>query len=104
MSSGACSPNSSQTRGKTMATKAEETGSEAVKPKRRNGVHTEGTDVSAEADSGREELDEISIKPAEIVEQVTTFTKHNPHIALAGAAAVGFVLGGGLSPRLVGAV
>ena len=44
------------------------------------------------------------VEPGEMLNQVTTFARENPHLALAGAAAVGFVLGGGLTPRLVGAV
>jgi hypothetical protein len=34
---------------------------------------------------------------------VTTYAKENPHVALAAAAGVGFLLGGGLTPRLLGA-
>lgn len=45
-----------------------------------------------------------SVEPGELVNQVAGFARENPHLALAGAAAVGFVLGGGLTPRLVGAV
>ena len=44
------------------------------------------------------------VDTGEIVEQVVTFARENPHAALAGAAVVGFVLGGGLTPRLVGAL
>jgi ElaB/YqjD/DUF883 family membrane-anchored ribosome-binding protein len=55
----------------------------------------------------RSEADEsplTHVAPGEMVNQVTAFARENPHLALAGAVAVGFVLGGGLTPRLVGAV
>jgi hypothetical protein len=45
-----------------------------------------------------------NIPAGEILTQVKAFARESPHIALAGAAAIGFVLGGGLTPRLVGAV
>lgn len=45
-----------------------------------------------------------NIEPGEMINQVSSFARENPHLALAGAAAVGFVLGGGLTPRMVGAV
>jgi hypothetical protein len=40
----------------------------------------------------------------EVLGQVESFARENPHAALAGAAVVGFVLGGGLTPRLLGAL
>jgi len=51
-----------------------------------------------------EESQLAQVDAGEIVEQVVTFARENPHAALAGAAVVGFVLGGGLTPRLVGAL
>jgi len=51
-----------------------------------------------------EESQLAQVDAGEIVEQVVTFARENPHAALAGAAAVGFVLGGGLTPRLLGAL
>jgi hypothetical protein len=45
-----------------------------------------------------------NIEPGEVIAQVTTFARANPHLALGGAVALGFVLGGGLSPRLISAV
>jgi len=44
------------------------------------------------------------IDPMEVVEGVSTFARENPHAALAGAFALGFLLGGGLTPRLLGTV
>ena len=54
----------------------------------------------------QEEIDPIQalaqIDPAEVLGQAASFARANPHAALAGAAVIGFVLGGGLTPRLVG--
>ncbi len=50
------------------------------------------------------EESEISIDPMMVVEEVSSFARENPHAALAGAFAVGFVLGGGLTPRLLGSI
>ena len=70
-------------------------------PKRR--VH-KNVDHSAEYDPSEIEGALRNIEPAQVIGEVCTFARANPHIALAGAAAVGFILGGGLTPRLVGAV
>ncbi len=43
------------------------------------------------------------IDPGEALEKVSNVARENPHAALAGAFAVGFLLGGGLTPRLLGA-
>jgi hypothetical protein len=39
----------------------------------------------------------------EALTTVTEAAKQHPHVALAGAFVVGFLLGGGLTPRLLGA-
>jgi hypothetical protein len=41
------------------------------------------------------------LDPAELAQAAARFTRENPHAALAGALAVGFLLGGGLTPRLL---
>ena len=70
-------------------------------PKRKS--RERSVDRSAEHEPS--ELGALSnIEPGEVIAQVTTFAKANPHLALGGAAALGFVLGGGLSPRLISAV
>jgi hypothetical protein len=53
--------------------------------------------------SGRlaEELEIGSIDPAEIVRTAEEIAREHPHASLAGAFAVGFLLGGGLTPRLL---
>ena len=40
----------------------------------------------------------------EALEVVSTKTRENPHAALAAGTAFGFVLGGGMTPKLVGAI
>lgn len=42
--------------------------------------------------------------PGQAIEAVSAIAREHPHAALAGAALLGFVLGGGLTPRLIGAV
>lgn len=44
------------------------------------------------------------IDPGQMIETVTTFARENPHTAIAVAAGIGFVLGGGLTPRLLGTI
>jgi len=41
------------------------------------------------------------IDPEEAVRAVAEMARENPHATLAGAFAVGFLLGGGLTPRLL---
>ncbi|MDC0741142.1 hypothetical protein [Polyangium mundeleinium] len=43
------------------------------------------------------------VDPNEVLTMVSDVARANPHAALAGAVAVGFLLGGGLTPRLLGA-
>jgi hypothetical protein len=43
------------------------------------------------------------VDPNEVLTMVGDVARANPHAALAGAVAVGFLLGGGLTPRLLGA-
>jgi len=43
------------------------------------------------------------VDPNEVLGMVSDVARANPHAALAGAVAVGFLLGGGLTPRLLGA-
>jgi hypothetical protein len=45
-----------------------------------------------------------TINPKEVVGMVEGFARENPHAALLGACALGFLLGGGLTPRLLGSV
>ncbi|WP_437589545.1 hypothetical protein [Sorangium sp. So ce1000] len=38
---------------------------------------------------------------AEVTRAVSAFARDNPHVALAAAAGLGFLLGGGLTPRVL---
>jgi hypothetical protein len=42
-----------------------------------------------------------NLHPAELARAAAELAKENPHTAIAGALAVGFLLGGGLTPRLL---
>jgi hypothetical protein len=60
--------------------------------------------VAAEGAQPSSALDALgSFDVGQALEKVSGFARENPHTALAAAAAVGFVLGGGLTPRIVGA-
>jgi hypothetical protein len=41
------------------------------------------------------------LDPLEAIQAAAEMARENPHAALAGAFAVGFLLGGGLTPRLI---
>jgi dienelactone hydrolase len=41
------------------------------------------------------------VDPRELLLAAAEYARENPHTALAGALAVGFLLGGGLTPRLL---
>ncbi len=56
-------------------------------------------DTEAEAEVG---LDPIDLRRA--IDSASTLARESPHAALAIALAAGFVLGGGLTPRLLGSV
>jgi len=44
------------------------------------------------------------IDPRELAQAAAEFAGENPHTAVAGAFAVGFLLGGGLTPRLLASI
>lgn len=46
----------------------------------------------------------LGFDPSQALATISKVTRENPHAALAGAAAVGFILGGGLTPKFLGAV
>jgi hypothetical protein len=48
-----------------------------------------------------EEASALGIDPQELVLRAAEVARESPHIALAGAFAIGFLLGGGLTPRLL---
>src|SRR5262245_26807585 len=64
-----------------------------------------GSRASHTASAAADPLDALAhVDAREVLGQVESFARENPHAALAGAVAVGFVLGGGLTPRLLGAL
>ena len=75
-------------------------------PQAQNGTYRGRGRMDDASEHGRSAAEAAlsNIQPGEVIAQVETFARANPHLALAGAAALGFVLGGGLTPRLVGAV
>jgi hypothetical protein len=59
--------------------------------------------ASAEDEQGLD-LGLSKIDPNQVIGVVSHFARENPHAALGCALAVGFLLGGGLTPRLLGSV
>lgn len=52
---------------------------------------------------GQSALSPMGFDPGEAIAAVSNVAREHPHAALVGAVAVGFLLGGGLTPRLLGA-
>jgi hypothetical protein len=57
--------------------------------------------TSRATDGERREGAEAGVDPEQLLTAAAGFARENPHAALAGAFAVGFLLGGGLTPRLL---
>lgn len=53
---------------------------------------------------GANPLERLELDPSQALETIARAARDNPHLALAGATAVGFILGGGLTPRMLGAM
>ena len=62
-----------------------------------------GAGAEAE-DEGGLDLGLPKIDPGQVLGVVSNFARENPHAALAGAMAIGFLLGGGLTPRVLGTI
>ncbi|WP_437762874.1 hypothetical protein WMF27_43960 [Sorangium sp. So ce281] len=61
-------------------------------------------EVEAERDRDAREVvnDALSrLDAAEVTRAVSAFARDNPHVAIAAAAGLGFLLGGGLTPRVL---
>jgi hypothetical protein len=56
---------------------------------------------AAEGEAPAPEAGLGTLEPAELVRAAAELARENPHAALAGAFAVGFLLGGGLTPRVL---
>lgn len=60
----------------------------------------QGKRGGGEQESVREALGRLDA--TEVTRAVSAFARENPHVALAAAAGLGFLLGGGLTPRMLG--
>jgi hypothetical protein len=49
-------------------------------------------------------LERLEFDANNAMETIARAARDNPHLALAGATVAGFVLGGGLTPRMLGAL
>jgi hypothetical protein len=65
------------------------------------GQHREGSGPEGEP-AEQEGIEPID--PEQVARAAAEITRENPHTTLAGAFAIGFVLGGGLTPRLLGSL
>jgi hypothetical protein len=45
-----------------------------------------------------------AIDPTQLLRAAADFARDNPHAAIGGALAIGFLLGGGLTPRMLGSL
>ncbi|WP_437733856.1 hypothetical protein [Sorangium sp. So ce1335] len=63
----------------------------------------EGEVDATQGRDGREKGDEAPgrLDATEVTRAVSAFARENPHVALAAAAGLGFLLGGGLTPRVL---
>jgi hypothetical protein len=50
---------------------------------------------------GTEPAELAGIDPADVLQAAAQFAREHPHTAVAGGLVVGFLLGGGLTPRLL---
>ncbi|WP_438025938.1 hypothetical protein [Sorangium sp. So ce233] len=64
------------------------------------------TDGEVNATQGRDGQEKVNealgrLDATEVTRAVSAFARENPHVALAAAAGLGFLLGGGLTPRVL---
>jgi len=65
----------------------------------------EATGIGGGAAEGTEHsLGPLGFDTSEAINTMSTMAREHPHAALAGAFAVGFLLGGGLTPKMLGAI
>jgi len=60
--------------------------------------------VGTDEAEGEEATGMEAFNPKEVLGMVEGFARENPHAAVLSACAIGFLLGGGLTPRLLGQV
>jgi len=66
-------------------------------------VNERQSSTAQQGQSQGQALSPMGFDPSEAIAMVSNVAREHPHAALAGAVAVGFLLGGGLTPRLLGA-
>ncbi|WP_437334752.1 hypothetical protein [Sorangium sp. So ce394] len=64
---------------------------------------TEGEVEATQEREAREKANDAlgRLDATEVTRAVSAFARENPHVALAAAAGLGFLLGGGLTPRVL---
>ncbi|XXX76593.1 hypothetical protein WMF30_53985 [Sorangium sp. So ce134] len=64
---------------------------------------TEGEVEAAQERDAREKVNDAlgRLDATEVTRAVSAFARENPHVAIAAAAGLGFLLGGGLTPRVL---
>ncbi|KYF68957.1 hypothetical protein [Sorangium cellulosum] len=64
---------------------------------------TDGEVNATQERDGQEKANEAlgRLDATEVTRAVSAFARENPHVALAAAAGLGFLLGGGLTPRVL---
>ncbi|KYF66436.1 hypothetical protein BE11_13390 [Sorangium cellulosum] len=64
---------------------------------------TDGEVNATQGGDGQEKVNEAlgRLDATEVTRAVSAFARENPHVALAAAAGLGFLLGGGLTPRVL---
>jgi hypothetical protein len=63
-----------------------------------------GTGGGGTTEGAEHHLGPLGFDASEAITTVSTIAREHPHAALAGAFAVGFLLGGGLTPKMLGAI
>jgi hypothetical protein len=63
-------------------------------------IHENGHDHNGAAEADEPALDGADLR--RVLDTASELARESPHVALAIALAAGFVLGGGLTPRLLG--
>jgi hypothetical protein len=61
--------------------------------------------AGAQAEQEERSLEEVAgVDPKELVAAAAEFARENPHTAVAAAFGIGFLLGGGLTPRILASI
>ncbi|HMY15212.1 MAG TPA: hypothetical protein PKA58_02735 [Polyangium sp.] len=66
--------------------------------------HFRKTNNPREPHETQPEVQPLGFDPGLAIDTVTKAARENPHVAIVAALAAGFVLGGGVTPKLIGAI